>query len=241
MMEPAQRSMFPTTKSRSFKVSASTTLIASSWRQESGWSSYRPAFFSTRFPHLSACPEPPMPWRGSGWRWMLLDSEAFAARLRGFARSAWRLETQPFYTMPSEQAVITTFLAGGTKPEGYNSTWHATVRDIVASGRSIGRVRTIRRPMTDYQRCQLAWVVPENVVAGEEVRILDLTDDDLGLPAQDYWLFDDVMVVELNFRPDGTLLSIDQREAAESGRYLKWRDIAVSHSVPFGEWNARTG
>jgi hypothetical protein len=171
---------------------------------------------------------------------MLLDGGSFAARLRDFERSAWRLEAQPFYAMPSEQPIIAGFLAGEPRPAGYNSRWHATVSGLVASGRSIGRVRTISRPLTDYQRCQLAWVVPENVEAGEDVRILDLTDNDLGLPSQDYWLFDDAIVVELNFRPDGTLLNIDQREDPDIGRYLRWRDVAVSHAVAFGEWNART-
>ncbi|WP_207954170.1 DUF6879 family protein [Saccharopolyspora elongata] len=93
---------------------------------------------------------------------------------------------------------------------------------------------------TEYQRYQLDWVIPGNIEAGEDVRILDLTELDLDLPSHDFWLFDDSMVVDLNFNPDGTLLNRDQREAPDLAQYREWRDAALAHAVPLSEWNART-
>lgn len=94
--------------------------------------------------------------------------------------------------------------------------------------------------MTEYQRYQLAWGIPGNIAAGEDIRILDLTDLDLDLPSHDFWLFDESLVVDLNFNPDGTLLNIDQRENPDLTQYLKWQATALAHAVSFSEWNART-
>ncbi|WP_020673379.1 DUF6879 family protein [Amycolatopsis nigrescens] len=136
----------------------------------------------------------------------LLKGQAFSARFSDYKRSAWRFETQPVYTMPGEQPGLARFLAGEPQPAGHNDDWHEKVRSWVSAGKSIGRARTVRQPLTDYQRYQLAWGIPGNVEAGEDIRILDLTEDDLGLPDQDFWLFDDSTVVHLNFNPDGTLV-----------------------------------
>ncbi|SHE75696.1 DUF6879 family protein [Streptoalloteichus hindustanus] len=170
---------------------------------------------------------------------MLLDPVQFRRHLTGFDRSAWRFETQPTYTMPNEQESLAGFLAGRPKPEGHNSGWHTTVRALVADGKSIGRVMTVREPLTDYQRYQLAWGIPGNVAAGEDIRILDLTDLDLDLPPQDFWLFDESVVVDLNFRQDGTLVNIERRQDPDLARYLEWRDVALAHAVPVGEWRPR--
>ncbi|MFD9890799.1 DUF6879 family protein [Amycolatopsis sp. NPDC059027] len=168
---------------------------------------------------------------------MLLDGESFASHLRGYEHSAWRLETQPVYTMPREQDSLKQFMAGGSRPEGHNSGWHETVRGLTQAGKSIGRVRTIRKPLTDYQRYQLAWGIPGNVEAGEDIRILDLSENDLGLPQQDFWLFDDSIVVHLNFNPDGTLLTIEQLDDPDLPTYLAWRETALTHAVPYAEYD----
>ncbi|MFI0470306.1 DUF6879 family protein [Saccharopolyspora sp. 5N102] len=171
---------------------------------------------------------------------MILTGEQFGARFDNCQRSAWRFECQPTYAMQREQDNLNRWRAGEPKPEGHNAAWHETVREIATSGRAIGRVRTVRQPLTEYQRFQLAWAIPGNIAAGEDIRILDLTNLDLDLPSHDFWLFDESLVVDLNFNPDGTLLNIDQRENPDLTQYLKWRDTALSHAVSLSEWNART-
>ncbi|KAA5836169.1 hypothetical protein F1721_07515 [Saccharopolyspora hirsuta] len=170
---------------------------------------------------------------------MLLDGEQFGRYLTGYERSAWRFECQPTYTMPNEQENLRRWRAGEPKPEGHNAGWHETVRSLVSAGKAIGRVRTVRQPLTEYQRYQLDWGIPGNIAAGEDIRVLDLTDLDLDLPAQDFWLFDDSLVVDLNFNPDGTLNNVDKLEDPNLDQYLKWRDTALSHAVSLSEWNAR--
>ncbi|WP_026448775.1 DUF6879 family protein [Actinopolyspora mortivallis] len=155
-------------------------------------------------------------------------------------RSAWRFECQPTYSIPREQDDFGRWRAGQPKPDGHNAAWHERVRSYVANGKTIGRVRVVRRPLTEYQRYQLDWGIPGNIEAGEDIRILDVTALDLDLPSHDFWLFDDETVVDLNFNPDGTLLNLDQWENPDLTQYRKWRDTALAYAVPFSEFNART-
>ncbi|GAA1244923.1 hypothetical protein GCM10009676_33490 [Prauserella halophila] len=172
---------------------------------------------------------------------MILDGDAFRERFETYQRTAWRFECQPSYAIPREDSDFARWLAGESIPEGFNAAWHERVRGIVASGRSIGRVRVVRRPLTEYQRHQFDWGIPGNIEAGEDIRILDVTDLELDLPSHDFWLFDDETVVDLNFNPDGSLINRDQRENPDLSMYRKWRDTALAYAVPFSEWDARTG
>ncbi|MFE2378307.1 DUF6879 family protein [Streptomyces sp. NPDC059398] len=169
---------------------------------------------------------------------MLLDGDQWQAHFRDFKRSAWRFEVQPTYTMPAEAESLARFLQGEPKPETHNAAWHATVREAVAAGKSFGRVRLVRQPLTDYQRYQFAWGIPGNIHAGEDIRVLDVTDRDLGLPAQDFWMFDETTVVHLNYRQDGTQINRELIESPDISKYIGWRDTALGSAVSFSEYRA---
>lgn len=171
---------------------------------------------------------------------MRLGAE-WAGHFDEFKVSAFRLETQQTYTMPTEQSNIELFLAGGERPVGHNAAWHARIAAAVASGRTVQRAKVIRRPLTDYLRYQCAWSIPGNVAAGEDYRMVDITENDWGLPERDFWLFDDATVVHLDYHPDGTFIGAELVEEPDLVQYRRWRDVAVSHEVPFGEWDAGAG
>ncbi|HEV2639408.1 MAG TPA: hypothetical protein VGX23_29995 [Actinocrinis sp.] len=173
---------------------------------------------------------------------MRLETDTWGATyFAEFARSAFRLEVQPTYTMPSEQPNVARFLGGElTPPDGHNKAWHDTIRRNAETGRAMKRVRVVRLPLTDYQRYGFAWSIPGNVAAGEDVRILDATELTLDLPVFDFWLFDDTAVVRLNFRSDGTLESVESDDEPDLDQYRQWRDLALANAMPFNEWNART-
>ncbi|MDX3800604.1 DUF6879 family protein [Streptomyces sp. AK04-3B] len=168
---------------------------------------------------------------------MLLDGDEWRRTFDAYGRDAWRFEAQPTYTMPKETENVSRFLRGEPKPADHNSRWHERVNGYVTSGRTIGRVRIVRQPLTDYQRYQFAWGIPGNIQAGENIRILDVTHDDYGLPLSgtDWWMFDEAQIVHLNFRPDGTQVN---RElfTGDITPYLEWKHIALAHSVPFSEY-----
>lgn len=61
-------------------------------------------------------------------------------------RTAWRFECQPTYAIPRENSGFALWKAGEPKPEGHNSAWHERVRGYLGAGKTLGRVRVVRRP-----------------------------------------------------------------------------------------------
>jgi hypothetical protein len=116
------------------------------------------------------------------------------------------------------------------------------VRHFRHTGRWIGRVHVINRPLTDYLCYEFA-VYRRTVEAGEDVRILDLTDQpNPGLPAQDFWLFDDTAVVRMDYSPDGTQLGRELLEDVDPAPYVAWKRLALEYAEPFTEnWVTRGG
>ncbi len=98
--------------------------------------------------------------------------------------------------------------------------WLVRVRHFRHTGGWIGRVHVISRPLTDYLRYEFA-VYCRNVEAGEDVRILDLTDrPDPGLPAQDFWIFDETAVVRMDYDLDGIQLGRELLEDTDPAPYV---------------------
>ncbi|WP_200797473.1 DUF6879 family protein [Streptoalloteichus hindustanus] len=157
--------------------------------------------------------------------------------LRNFVRSAFRLETRQVYTIASEAERVRRFLAGQPKDDESAQQWVGLVRSNISAGKTMTRAKIVRRPFTDYTRYLMEWGVPRNVRAGEDYRILDLTDREVDLPQQDFWLFDETTVLLLNFNPDGTPRNPELVESADIGQYLRWRDLALAEAVPFAEYN----
>jgi hypothetical protein len=81
-------------------------------------------------------------------------------------------------------------------------------------------------PPVDYH---YGWLdtVANAVKAGEDIRILDVTDGPIPeLPNHDFWLFDDTTMVKLLYRPDGTQEGRELIEHPDLDAYLRWRNTA---------------
>lgn len=167
---------------------------------------------------------------------MLLRSDELGALFRNFQRSAFRLETLPAYNMAGEQEEYQKFLAGEKPPADLHYGWLDIVSGHLSAGRSMQRVRLVARPLSDYIRYEFEWGFQFNVRAGEDIRILDVTDRMVDLPEQDFWLFDESTVVHLNYDQTGATVSREQVDAPDLGKYLSWRDVALSESVPYDEY-----
>jgi hypothetical protein len=171
-----------------------------------------------------------------------LEGDDWRTFFDSYQREAFRLETLPFYGVSSEQAEYECFLATGKLNIPDDDTWLVRVRHFRQTGRWIGRVHVVSRPLTDYLRYEFA-VYSRTVEAGEDVRILDLTDQpDPGLPAQDFWLFDDTAVVRMDYDPDGIQLRRELLEEADPAPYVAWKRLALEYAEPFTEnWVKRGG
>ncbi|HVK24322.1 MAG TPA: hypothetical protein VM677_23450 [Actinokineospora sp.] len=169
---------------------------------------------------------------------MRLGRDGSRDLFRTYRNSAWRFETQPTYTIAGEADSLERFLAGEPEPdlEPRYLEWLELTRTNVSAGRSIGRVKVVRRPFTDYTRYAFAWGIPHSIEYGEDIRILDATDLALDLPNDDFWLFDDTDVLRLTYRDDGTLLSRELLANPPIDQYLQWQQTAIEHSVPFEDY-----
>jgi hypothetical protein len=166
-----------------------------------------------------------------------LEGEAWSRYFRDFARSAFRLELHQIYTMPGEADELRRFRAGERPPEGYHYGWLDTMAEARRAGKTVRRVRVVRRPLTDYIRYEFTWGFVFNVEAGEDIRVLDLTDTPgPDLPDHDFWLFDDTTVVKLLYRPDGTQIGRELLANPNLDAYLDWRDAAWQAAVPFRDY-----
>ncbi|MFI5962836.1 DUF6879 family protein [Streptomyces asoensis] len=168
---------------------------------------------------------------------MLLGGEEWAARFEGFTREAWRLETLPQYLMPSEAQGFAAFRSGARiDPLAVSNDYTDRLRRQVAEGRSQGRVHVVTRPLSDYLRFEFHHYYSAHALAGEEIRILDVTDRENPLAGvQDFWMFDRSEVVLMNYHSDGRQIS---REVFEGDvtPFIEYQRIAVAESVPFEEY-----
>jgi hypothetical protein len=127
-----------------------------------------------------------------------------------FERSAWRFEQQPAYFIGYEHQQFDDFLAGHPTPPTENpelGDWMRQVAGHVAAGRTVGRVRIVDEPITDYQRW-MRWMDRWNREAGETIDYLSRSDAYRTglLPAagqHDWWLFDDLRLVLMYFDDKG--------------------------------------
>ncbi|MCC3770136.1 DUF6879 family protein [Streptomyces sp. UNOC14_S4] len=167
---------------------------------------------------------------------MFLDGENWTAKVQGFKREAWRLETLPWYRVPSEEDEIRDFLAGRRiDPQNHSSGYTEGLRKIRAEGKSKGRVHIVTRPLTEYLRFEFMYYEAHSL-AGDDIRILDVTGRPNPLEGvQDFWLFDKTEVVLMNYEADGTQINRELYEG-DPGPYVEYQRIALAESVPFQEY-----
>jgi hypothetical protein len=91
--------------------------------------------------------------------------------------------------------------------------WVAFMRETVARGVAVRRVRIVTVPHSDYQRWLLS-ITSSNIAAGEDIRYVPrhLAGD---IPPDDWWLFDGARVafnlVDAEGQPAGLALTEDHR------------------------------
>jgi len=160
----------------------------------------------------------------------------FEELLRSFRRSAFRFEARDAYALDYEQADFDLFLAGQpvAPPDvAWWGPWLERIAAMTAAGRTVGRVRVLAGPPTDYQRWEL-WAAPWHASAGEAIGYLPRSEAEaLGLPDADWWLLDDERLILMEFGAAGEIagksLTADPEIVA---RHREWRDLAVANAAP---------
>ncbi|MER0241105.1 DUF6879 family protein [Streptomyces sp. HSW2009] len=131
---------------------------------------------------------------------------AFVDLIAGARHSAVHLEMRDSYGIGEEAAEFEQWRAGW-RPRPEPATWwgdfHTWVRDAAQRGVVVRRARIVSEPVSDYIRYEHACTY-QNVTAGESVRWLPRRQaSDLTLPGNDFWLFDQRIVMWNHFTGDG--------------------------------------
>ncbi|MFF4158312.1 DUF6879 family protein [Streptomyces sp. NPDC001678] len=131
---------------------------------------------------------------------------AFADLLANTRHSAVHLEMRDSYGIGEEAAEFEAWRAGW-RPSSEPGTWwndfHAMVSDAVARGVAFRRARVVSEPVSDYIRYEHSCTY-QNIAAGERVRWLPRRNaSDIALPGNDFWLFDERVIMWNHFTGGG--------------------------------------
>ncbi|WP_438486268.1 DUF6879 family protein [Streptomyces sp. S186] len=167
---------------------------------------------------------------------MLLDGEEWRRRFAEIKREAWRLETLPQYLVPQEAEDFSAFREGRPLAPHTASSYTERVSRQRAEGKYNGRVHIVQRPLSEYLQFEFARYYRAHAQAGDDIRILDVTDRTNPLEGiQDFWMFDRTEVVLMNYEEDGRQINREVFEGDVSP-FIEYQRIAVAESVPFEEY-----
>ncbi|MFE2993559.1 DUF6879 family protein [Nocardia sp. NPDC059246] len=131
-----------------------------------------------------------------------MPDEGFPDLLRSCKREAFHLEVLDSYAEPYEHEPLRRFLAGEPDDYAWFQSWTDLVQETTGRGVAVTRVRIVTEPHTDYTRFALA-VAELNVRAGEDIRYLPRHLAGEEVPPDDFWLFDDELVIFSAFGQSG--------------------------------------
>jgi hypothetical protein len=163
-------------------------------------------------------------------------SEAdFENLLGSFERSSDHLEMRDAYGTSVELPHMAKWVAGETDDLAWLQDWCDTLRRHVVAGRTVRRARIVSEPLSDYQRWSHGIAQPM-VAAGEDIRWVPRNlVSSVGIPGNDFYLFDDRLVVFLLYAGNGSatgrVTSTDPADIllCRSAFDAVWR-LAIPHS-----------
>lgn len=159
-----------------------------------------------------------------------------------FTRTAFRVEAIDVYDVETDGDDVARYLSGEPEPDpARKKAWLDQLRAENAAGKHRSRVHILRTPLNDYLRYECEWGYAYNVQAGEEIRILDLTEAALpdGLILEEFWLFDNERVLLMHYDEKGHFVGGEELPASRWPAYRRAADIAQEAAAPFAEWWAR--
>ncbi|MEV1167409.1 DUF6879 family protein [Nonomuraea sp. NPDC049784] len=171
----------------------------------------------------------------------IITLDEFDRLFTQFEHTAWRLETRSRYASDELTDTYAQFTRGEpVNWDGVDAAWCAERREQTALGKRFERVRIVDNPPTTGQ-LYLLDNARRNSAVGEKIFNLWRVDaDQLGLPAEDFWIFDSRLVALLNFDDADNLVNVQLiTEPPAVLRYSMARDTAMHHAVPYEEFAAQ--
>lgn len=149
-----------------------------------------------------------------------------------------RVETLDYYD--PDAADFARWTRGEREPDWTaRRPWLLRVQADAAAGITRRRVRIVRGPLSDYVRYECQWGYLPLVDHGEEVRILDLTEQPLTLAeVPDFGVFDHRHVVRMRYAASGRFVGASE-VTDDAVAFVALRDLLWQWAEPFPIWWAR--
>jgi hypothetical protein len=132
--------------------------------------------------------------------------EEFDALFTSFQREALHLEMRDSYGTAVEIPHLRKWEAGESDDLDWLQPWFDLIRAGTQVGKVFRRARIVSEPVSNYQK----WVLNDThlyVEAGEDIRWVPRSRvSTVPLPGNDFWLFDDEVVVFLIFAASGLVM-----------------------------------
>lgn len=144
-----------------------------------------------------------------------MTEPATYALFRAATRSAVHLETRDIYA-PDDPDWVAWQAGERFNPAERWADWFNLMRETTARGVVVRRARVVSEPISPYVAFEYDVTEAHNVAAGELVRWLPRAGSvDLLIPAVDYWVFDDQVVVFNHFDGLGDWVGEERRDDAD--------------------------
>jgi len=163
-----------------------------------------------------------------------ISFDEFGGMFAKLKHSAWRLETRGRYASDEETDTYRQFVAGEVVSWDLDDPWCVGRREQSALGKRFERVRILDEPPTEGQRYLLD-NARRNAAVGEDIRILTRSKAvELGLPEEDFWLFDSRVVALLHHNDADEMTGVELiTNPVDVLRYAQVREAAWHHAVPY--------
>jgi hypothetical protein len=161
---------------------------------------------------------------------------------QGIKRRALRLETRQRYAVPWEDEGLAAWRRGEPEPPTPQmERTMETLRLATQSGRTIGRVRFVELPFTEYTRHEFEVAYPRTSAAGEEIHILDRAlHPEFDHVREDFVVFDDTSVMWYRYTAEDILTGYDYSEEPDVVREcVALAEQVRTAAVPYREYVAR--
>lgn len=157
--------------------------------------------------------------------------------IRAAERTAWHLELRDSYT-PDDPDWLEWQAGVRFDPAERWAFFADLVRETVARGVSVRRVRIVSEPVSDYVRYEYDVTAAHNVAAGEEVRWLPRhAGAGLLVPAEDFWVCDGQMLLWNHFAGDGSWVGEERSDdLAHAQLCASSFEAAWERAIPHAEY-----
>jgi hypothetical protein len=156
------------------------------------------------------------------------------------SRDLLRVQTLDRYDVGSDGDDFRRYLDGEADPDlARKQRWLDELRSITGSGRAWRNVHLVRTPLSDYLRYAFEWGYAYNVAAGQDVRVLDLTESAhlaALAAAKDFYVIDGRHAVRMVYAPGGRYEGAVAISIDGVAGYAALAELAYQLATPFTPW-----